>query len=297
MEVIECYDLGGTNIRGALVANNRPEIILSKSVRTARGNKKRILKQILEISAFLRGSNEKVIAVSLGVPGPVVDGIMQKSPPLNLSNSLDFSSELSRELKEPIYVDNDLNSAARAELHMGIGKTVKNFNLLAIGTGIGVGIIIDGKLLGGACGEFGHDVLERNPKLANKCSCGKSGCWVAMASGYGIEQTTNKEIGKVTTEGLFELYESGDPIAKKIVDRTRDYNAHGIGNILNAFSPDVLVVMGTVGLKQFNNIIPRAKEIKKYTINRIPKIMPTKLGEKIGIFGAYFVFKEKKHKC
>ena len=293
MEVIECYDVGGTNIRGALVVSNRPEIILSKSVKTARGNPKEILKQILGISTFLRDSKEKVIAVSLGVPGPVVDGIMQKSPPLQLSNPLDFSSKLNREMKEPIYVDNDLNSAAMAELHMGIGKKVKNFNLLAISTGIGVGIVIDGKLLGGACGEFGHDVLERNPKLANKCSCGRNGCWVAMASGYGIEQTANKEIGNITAENLFELYKSGNPIAKKIVKRVRDYNAHGIGNILNAFPADALVVMGSVGLKQFDNIIPLAEEIKKYTINKIPKIVPTKLGEDIGIFGAYFVSKEE----
>lgn len=297
MEVIECYDIGGSNIRGALVASERPEIILSKSVKSARGNRTKILKQILEISAFLRNSKEKVIAVSLGVPGPVVDGVMQKSPPLQLNNPLDFSSELNREIKKPIYVDNDLNAAARAELHMGIGKEVKNFSILTISTGIGVGIVIDGKLLGGACGEFGHDTLERNPKLANKCSCGKNGCWAAMASGYGIEQTAKKEIGKITNEALFKLYKSGNLVAKKIVERVRDYNAHGIGNILNAFSPNALVVMGSLGLKQFNNIIPVAEEIKKYTINKIPKIIPTKLGENIGIFGSYFVAKEKMHKC
>jgi len=296
MEVIECYDVGGTNIRGALVASDSPEIILSKSIKTVRGNPKKILKQILEISAFLRDSKEKVIAVSLGVPGPVVDGVMQKSPPLQLSNPLDFSSELNKEIKEPIYVDNDLNAAAMAELHMGIGKQVKNFNLLTMSTGIGVGIVIDGRILGGACGEFGHNVLERNPKLANKCSCGNTGCWVAMASGYGIGQIASKEIGRMTARDLFELYRSGNPIAKRIVERARDYNAHGIGNILNAFPTDALVIMGSMGLNEFNHIIPPVKEIKKYTINKIPKIIPTKLGEEIGIFGTYFVAKEK-NKC
>ena len=129
MEVIECYDIGGTNIRGALVASDRPKIILSKSIRTTRNNPKKLCKQILEISTYLRNFKEKVIAVSLGVPGPVIDGIMQKSPPLQISNPLDFSSELNKEIKEPIYVDNDLNAAARAELYMGIGKKVKNLRL------------------------------------------------------------------------------------------------------------------------------------------------------------------------
>lgn len=292
MKVVECYDIGGTNIRGALV-NNKPEIVSSKSIKTIRGDPKKFLEQILEVSSFLRDSKEEVTAVSIGVPGPVIDGVMQSSPPLHLNNPLDLSSQLNKKIKEPIYVDNDLNAAARAELHMGIGKEVNNFHLLTIGTGIGVGIIINGKVLGGACGEFGHDVLERNQKLANRCSCGKIGCWVAMASGYGIEQTAKKEIGEISSERLFEIYKSGDSTAKKIVEGVRDYNAHGIGNMLNAFPTDAIVVMGSVGLKQFDAIIPTAQEIKKYTINKVPKIVPTKLGDEIGIFGAYFLSKEK----
>jgi glucokinase len=293
MKVIECYDIGGTKIRSALVSINRPKIILSKSVKSIKGDPKKILKQILEISTFLRKSKNQVIALSIGVPGPVVNGIMQKSPPLHINNPVDFSSELKKMIKQPIYVENDLKAAANAELNMGIGKKVKNFNLLTISTGIGVGIVINGKALSGAYGEFGHDVLERNPKLANRCSCGKSGCWVSMASGYGIEQTANKQIGKIDAEHFFELYKSGNSIAKKIVEKVRDYNAHGIGNLLNAFPSDMIVVMGSIGLKQFNNVIPSPKEIKKYTINRIPRIIPTKLGEEIGIFGAYFVAQKK----
>jgi len=291
MGVVECYDIGGTNIRGALV-NDKPEIVRSKSIKTIRSDPQKFLEQILEVSSFLRDSKEEVTTVSIGVPGPVVDGVMQSSPPLHLDNPLDISSQLSKKIKEPIYVDNDLNAAASAELHMGIGKEVKNFYVLAIGTGIGVGIVIDRKLLSGACGEFGHDVLERNPELANKCTCGKLGCWVAMSSGHGIEQTAKKEIGEIAPKRLFEMYNSGDSATKKIVERVRDYNAHGIGNMLNAFPTDAIVVMGSVGLKQFDAIIPTAEEIKKYTINKVPKIVPTKLGDEIGLFGAYFLSKE-----
>jgi len=293
MQFIECYDIGGTKLRAALVRKDKPKIVLSKTVDTIKGPQN-LLRQILELSNFFRSHEKNIVAVSIGMPGIVVNGFLQRSHPLNITKPFNLSLKLKKYIKEPIFIENDLKAAVRAELHLGIGKKVKNFDLLTISTGIGVGIVIDGKALKSPCGEFGHDVLERNLKLANRCRCGNIGCWQAMASGDGIELTTKKELGKIIKpKELFELYKSGNPIAKKIVKSVRSYNAHGIGNMLNAFPPDVIVVMGSVGLNQFKSIIPTKNEIKKYTPNSIPRIVPTKLGEEIGIYGAYFVAREK----
>ena len=182
----------------------------------------------------------------------------------------------------------------RAESKLGIGKNTSNFCLLTISTGIGAGLVLNGKVLGGVSGEFGHCVLERDVSKANRCSCGRLGCWGAMASGQGIDLTIKKEFNhSLTVKGLFESYESGDRKAKEIVDNIKDYNAHGIGNILNALPVDAVVLMGSIGLQQFHHIIPPLEQIGRYTINKIPNIMPTPLGDNVGLLGAYILACEK----
>ncbi len=293
--MIECYDVGGTNINGSLI-DKQGNIIVSQSCKTIRGNPIEFVKQIKRLSSSLRVHSPKNIdAVSLGLPGPVENGILIESPPMKLHSRLDLISELNKDIKEPIYIDNDLKTAIRAELCLGIGRRVKNFYLLTISTGIGTGIVLDRKLLtGGTYGEFGHCILERDANKANECGCGRRGCWVAMSSGYGIEITAEKKFKKhLTVEDLFEMYNIGDTKVREIVRKVRDYNAHGIGNMVNAFPVDVIVVMGSIGLNQFKTIIPSPEEISRYTINKIPEIVPTKLGDTIGLLGAYMLAREK----
>lgn len=298
MKLIECYDVGGTNIRGALIEYGSKKIIKSESSKTVRRDSNRFVEQIKDMSISLRNSilssQIDILAVSLGLPGPVKNAILLESPPLRFHSKLDIPSELKKYIKETIFVDNDLNVAAKAELHLGVGKTVETFYLLTISTGIGVGIVLNGNVINGTSGEFGHNVLERDLNKANKCSCGRMGCWVAMASGYGIESIIkNKFKNDITVENLFEIYNNGDEKAKEIIDMVRDYNAHGIGNMLNALQVDTVVIMGSIGLNQFNSILPSPEEIKKYTINEVPKIQPTRLGSNIGLLGAYISACEK----
>jgi predicted NBD/HSP70 family sugar kinase len=111
-----------------------------------------------------------------------------------------------------------------------------------------------------------------------------------MSSGLGIETIIERELKrKLTIKNFFRLYNSDNKI-KEIIKRIKDYNAQGIGNMLNAFSVDLIVLMGSIALNQFNKVIPSSEEIKKYTINnKIPKIVPTNLGDNIGLLGT-FVF-------
>ncbi len=285
--IIECYDIGGTKIKGALIKEGSPyEILCQMQAASERGDTAQLLNQIKSLSKQLRSKlkQQKIDAVSIGLPGPVKEGILQSAPPLHLHEPWDIKGEL-KDMTEPVFIDNDLNMAVMAELYFG--NRPKNFYLLTLSTGIGAGIVINGKPLQGSCGEFGHDVLERNPDLANKCSCGKRGCWVAQASGYGIEETARKKGLNIPCQNVFDMAEKGDKGALSIVEAAKDYTAQGIGNMLNAFPVDAIVVMGTLGIKQFDKIIPPKKEITKYTINNVPEITATKLGEGIGIIGAY----------
>lgn len=286
--IIECYDIGGTKIKGALIEKaNAYEILCQVQVVSEKGNALKLLEQIKFISKHLRSKAkiQKIDAVSVGLPGPVKGDLLLSAPPLHLHTPVDITAGLEKIFVEPIFIDNDLNMAVMAELYFG--KKLNNFYLLTLSTGIGAGIVIDSVPLSGSCGEFGHNVLERNFSLANKCSCGRVGCWVAHASGYGIEKTAKKQGLNISCREVFNLAKEGNPDALKIVEAAKSYNAHGIGNMLNALPVDAIVIMGSLGVKQFKSIIPAKDEIKQYTVNDVPKITPTKLGKDIGIIGAY----------
>ncbi|MFH1474211.1 MAG: ROK family protein [Candidatus Aenigmatarchaeota archaeon] len=286
MPLIECYDIGGTKIRGALIEKGK--IIRSLWFRTNM-NPNELIEQIKEMSKLLRIDipSKKIAAVSIGVAGPVKNNILTEFPSLRIKKKLDIALKLSKEIKEPIFIINDMKAAVRAELKFGIGKNIKNFYLLTFSTGIGSGLVINGKVVEGFFGEFAHDILQR---LKNNHNIH----WGCLCGGYGIEKIVKNRLKRdLTANDFFKLK---DRKAKKIIKDVRDYNAHGIGNMLNAFSVDRIVIMGSVGLNQFNNIIPSSNKIKKYTINRIPKIVKTKLGDNIGLLGAYVFATEELKK-
>lgn len=279
MEVIECYDVGGTQIRGAIFKNGKE--LFSKIIAT---NKSDFISQIEKLSEeFDKYGRSKV--VSIGVPGPVVDGVVLSAPPLGVKKQLDIKSKLEKILDKKVFVENDLNLAVKAELHYGYGRIYKNFYLLTLSTGIGSGIVLNGKPIQGTSGEFGHNVLNVNAK--DICICGRYGCWTAYSSGGGIENRYYRSTGKKSSCDKIFALSSKEEVAKKVVSDARLYNAAGIGTMINAFQVDAIVIMGSLGLSQYSKIIPTEYETKKFTINKIPKIIPTKLGDKIGVLGAY----------
>jgi|TARA_B100000959_G_scaffold281160_1_gene344598 predicted NBD/HSP70 family sugar kinase len=282
--LIECYDIGGTNIRGALIADGRIQK-LSFNVETIKGNIASLVQQVKNISTALRkqlNHQNRVKAVSMGVPGPVKNGIMLGSKPLNIGEDVEFQYLLGDYFNVPLIVGNDLNMAARGELALGKYKGLQNFCLLTISTGIGVGIVINGTLYDRKT-ESGHNILETDHRLANPC-LGHSGCWSAQSSGAAIDQTAMKLGVKMTTSEIFK-----DSRFQGAINKVREYNAHGIGSLVNAYDPEKIIVMGSLGLEQFDRIIPSAEMIRRYTLIRdIPEIVPTTLVENIGLYGAYF---------
>lgn len=274
---VECYDIGGTQIRGAIVTPEGIDGCLTD--RSERGDPEALFAQIRDMSARLGGGKSR--ALSIALPGPVSGTVMMGSRPLEIEEPVDFA----RGLKDlhpgrSLFIGNDLNFAVRAELRRGAGRTRRNFVLLTLSTGIGAGVVVESTILDRRV-EIGHTVLELDPTLANDCQ-GHRGCWVAQASGTGIEAALSRAGKKVDAKGFFAAPEPG------LLARIRRYNAQGIGNLINAYDPEAVLVMGSIGRQQFDLVVPSARELEAFTALRpVPPVERSLLGDDIGLYGAY----------
>jgi len=275
---IEAYDLGGTWLRSAIIEDGR---IISKR---KENTEKDFCAQIKRISgSFNKYESQKI---SLAVPGPVQENILLSAPPLGKKKPVDFRSELSS-LEKEIIVENDLNAAVLAELYEGQGKQWKNFYLLTISTGIGAGIVMDGHMLKG--GEFGHCQINTKYTYSDRiCFCGRVNCWCAYSSGKGLERAIKEDLGyNYPIEKIFKE-ERRLPKMNPIIFDMKNANTLGLALMINALDVEGIVVMGSLGLKQFKHIMPTKRYLERFAFNPVPPIVKTKLGDDIGLLGAYY---------
>ncbi len=283
--MILSIDLGGTNIQYAVFDGNTT--LLNHTMLT----EKDFITQLKQIvSPVVTTYSNKIHCIAIGVPGPTVNNIMQGSKPLNYNNDVNFSEVLSSlDLPNPlpIVVKNDLNMAAYCELFRGTGLKHKNFCLVSMSTGIGVAAVNDGRILQGRI-EMGHQVFSPEFEPQQTCT-NHSNCWVSLASGNGIEKRF--AVNEHKNKGTEELFKQ--VLTEENIDDLQAINAQAFGNLINAYDPEVIVIMGSLGLKQFHNIIPSAQTIECFTINRpIPAIIKSQFEEDIGVIGAYYAARE-----
>ena len=264
-EVI-AIDLGGTNLRVALVRGRKiVKLIKNKTSKTKEG----ILKEIFEGIANLMNSNVKGIGV--GTAGPVFNGVLLNPPNLPFRN-YNIKDILKKKFKTRVEVENDAHCVALAELKYGVRK--KNFFVLTLGTGIGGGIIIDGKLYsrGGLGGEAGSIVLDRGENFES------------LAGLKGIERLARKEFSREID--VKELVGMKDKRAKNVLNVIFEYYAQGIASLINIFDPEIVVLAG--GLSHNGNFLLNRirKSVGKYiAYPKSYKIVASKLNEP-GILGA-----------
>lgn len=285
--LIEVYDVGGSRLRGALAMLTSRMVFLEKLEEPTRFD---FYNQILEMSPKLRKKSFPS-CVSVAVPGPVNGNTLLKVPQLGIYEPINLEERL-ESLGCQVYAENDVSAAAYAELNEGLGKECNNFYVLTLSTGIGAGIVLNGNLIGGKSGEFGHCIVETDPRnmvFSNRCGCKNLGCWCSFSSGKGLEHFAKLFLDKDSDcKDLFYAAKSGNETAQKRIRAARSYNAHGIGNMVSALDVDAISVMGSLGLNQFDLIIPTTEEISKYTLNPVPNIAKTKLGDDIGLIGAAY---------
>lgn len=308
-------DLGGTNIKVGLVDDKYN--IVSKA--TAKTNLPRpaedICASIVELIWKVLGEAKVTIgevkSIGIGTPGVANrnSGVVLYSCNLGFNNT-DLRKLLKARLDLPTYVENDANAAAFGEVLAGAGKGYKDVVVVTLGTGVGGGIIIDGKIYTGFnfCGaELGHTVIEFGGR---QCSCGRKGCFEAYSSATALINMTREtmeehkdsemwnlcggDIANVDGKTAFDGMRAGDAAAKAVVDMYIEYLGCGLTNIINTFQPELLLIGGGI-CKEGENLTKPLEEIirrESYCIDpeKSTKLDICKLGNDAGIIGAAFLY-------
>ena len=307
-------DLGGTNIVAGVVDENY-KIISKASTKT---NLPRPEKEIaadmarVSVQAVKEAGLDmnQIEWVGIGTPGIANSekGIIEYSCNLGFDNTpmVDYIKEY---IDKPVFIENDANAAAYGEYVAGAAKGAKNAVCITLGTGVGGGIIIDGRIYSGsnfAGAEIGHTVIEVD---GPECACGRRGCFEVFSSATGLIRMTKEAMdndkdtlmhkitaernGKVTARTSFDAMRMGDKTAKAVVDKFIKYLAAGITNTINIFQPGILCIGGGVCNEGDPLLLPVRALVKKevYTRNspKNTEIVIAKLGNDAGIIGAAFL--------
>ena len=297
-------DIGGTTVKLGLF-NINGELLNKWEIETRKiDNGKYILSDITRsINWILYQKNiskDEVVGAGVGVPGPVKeDGTVLGCvnlgwPVFNVAKSLEELLEL------PVKVANDANIAALGEMFKGGGKGYENMIMVTLGTGVGGGIIINGKVIAGANGaggEIGH--LGVNPHEKISCNCGKKGCLEQYASATGIVKLAKdileketcesklRNIKEITAKDIFDFAKDNDQLSVKVVDKFASILGRALANISCICNPEVFVIGGGVS-KAGDILIDKTKQY--YIENAFHATVDTKfkvatLGNDAGIFG------------
>ena len=307
-------DLGGTNIKVGLV-NENYEIIQKASVptdlpRPAEAICKSIVDTVWKVLNEAKVTIGEVKSIGIGTPGVANRNSVTVLYSCNLGfKNTDLRALIKKYLDKPVFVENDANAAAFGEVLAGAGKGFKDVIVVTLGTGVGGGIIIDGKIYTGFnfCGaELGHTVIEFNGR---QCSCGRKGCFEAYSSATALINMTKEamdahkdskmweiagSLDGVDGKTAFDGMRANDPAAKEVVDMYIEYLGCGLTNIINTFQPEVLLIGGGI-CKEGKNLTEPLNEIIKcdsYCIDaeRTTKLDICKLGNDAGIIGAAFLY-------
>ena len=269
-------DIGGTTVKLGLFDLNG-ELLDKWEIETRKTEKGRyilsdIAKSIEGILNERKIKKEEVLGVGVGVPGPVKeDGTVLGC--VNLGWPVfNVSTELEKILGLPVKVANDANIAALGEMFKGGGKGYKNMIMVTLGTGVGGGVIINGKFLAGnngAGGEIGH--ISVNPHEKISCNCGKKGCLEQYASATGIVKLAKdalekencesklRDIKEITAKDIFDFAKENEQLSLEVVDKFASILGRALANISCICDPEVFVIGGGVS-KAGDILIDKVKQ-------------------------------------
>jgi glucokinase len=313
-------DLGGTNIAaGAMPTDGTREIAMRMTPTLADGGAggvvDRIVQMIEEVIAQTisetGAERDDFLGVGIGSPGPLdrEKGIVVVTPNLGWRD-FPLRDEIAKRVNLKATLDNDANCATLGEWWAGAAKGGRNVVGLTIGTGIGGGLILDGKLYHGAsdaAGEIGHTTIESNGR---RCKCGNYGCLEAYTSGPAIAERAREaiasdegsilcelvegDLSRITAQTVYEASKKGDEIARDVVRDTAHFLGVGISNLVNIFNPDTVVIAG--GVTQAGEALfdPLRAEVKRRAFKPAVdacRIVPGALPLSAGVVGAVATFK------
>ncbi|MDD4315757.1 MAG: ROK family protein [Clostridia bacterium] len=303
-------DIGGMSVKAGVVGDNG-EIISQGSCQTFTDKHYSVMvadtyKLCEKILKEANLTKEDVSAVGIGCPGT----IWSDKGIITYANNLHFDkvplvAEFKKYWDTKVVIENDANCAALGEYAFGSGKGSKDCIFITLGTGVGSGIILDGKIYSGkrgAGGEAGHMVIKLD---GEKCTCGRRGCWEVYASATALIRDTKtamakhpeslmhkiaESYGKISAKTSFEAAKQGDKLAVSLIKRYVKYVSAGVVNLINIFRPDVVMIGGGVSNEGQYFIDMIQKYVNKYhyggRINPKVKIVRATLINNAGIIGA-----------
>lgn len=305
-------DVGGTTIKMGFFDVEKGELLEKWEIDTRKENGgvfilEDIASQIEKKLEEKKISKNEVAGIGLGVPGPVkADGTVVKC--INLGWGIfNVEEELSKKTGLSVKAGNDANVAALGEMWKGGGEGCKNLLLITLGTGVGGGIIVEGKMLSGsngAGGEIGHVVVDETEEEV--CGCGKKGCLEQYASATGIvrmakkalagyeQETPLKHIENLTAKDIFDEAKKGDIFALGQVEQMGRILGTAVANIACVVNPEMIVIGG--GVSKAGNILIEAVEkyFKTRTFHACTNagFALAKLGNDAGIYGAAYLISQ-----
>lgn len=190
---------------------------------------------------------KQLMGVGIGLAGVVdyADGIVRQNPFFGWQN-IPLRDLLQTRLKVPVFIDNDVNTLTLSEKWLGVGKPVDNFVVITVGRGVGMGIVLDGRIYrgrAGGAGEFGHVVVDPSGPL---CDCGKHGCLESLVSDRALVSIARREVDAAidSLDGLLELAQAGRPEALAVLRRAGGLLGREIANLVNVLDPNLIVISG-----------------------------------------------------
>ena len=319
-DLILGVDLGGTKILTAVANSQGKMLSRDHSITPAQKGHKAVIQSILEsVHRTLERADVAIsdlIVIGVGAPGLLnpETGILFTSPNLPGWRDVPLRDIIQEKLGKKTFLINDANAAALGEFYFGAARGARNFIYITISTGIGGGIVIDGKIYSGAigaAGEVGHMTIDDDGPI---CNCGNRGCWEALASGtalardarYRIEEGVKTSIleyadgdmKKITALVIHSAARQGDSLAKELIGRTGYYVGVGLANLVNIFNPELIVIGGglsNIGDMLFEPAFKVAGERAYKEAFQAVRFASAELGRNSGVLGAVaFALQEMK---
>lgn len=309
-------DLGGTKTLAAVVDVTTGEVIASERKRThAAKGQDYVSQRIIELStsalqAAKLPADANIVAVGIGAAGQIdrTNGVVIDAPNLGVKD-MPIRDILGKQFGKPVAVGNDVEVAALGEYLYGSGRGFSTFVVIFVGTGIGAGIIQNGRLYSGftgTAGEVGHMIIQAGGRI---CGCGDRGCLEAYASRtaitkaimaeihHGRESVLASEVELQLKEGdtiirsglLADALNHGDALVTEIITEAADYLGYGLASVMNFYNPESIILGGGV-IEAIDLLFERAVHRARITALSEParktKILRTKLGDFSGVVGA-----------
>ncbi len=292
-------DVGGTNLKAGLV-DEAGRIIEAERIPLDFQGPEAFARTLAELSKKVY--REGVQWVGVGLPGAVDGGDVLFTTNIPMEN-VPLAKLFRKHLDLPLLLGNDADCAAVGEFFCGAGRGTRDFAVVTLGTGVGAGLIIDGRLRGGAASsEAGHIVICQG---GEPCNCGRRGCWERYASATGLIQQTKRAMEAHPESALhklaaehgvegrtaFQAAEAGDETALAVCREYVSYLASGLTSLINILRPEVVAIGGGVAAAPERLLLePLREAVARESFSshggRVTRILPAELGNDAGIIGA-----------